>query len=80
MSLSTDLLDTFGELGYQLASNVNLDSISLIDFSKILHWLSIQFHFYANTESIINVINGIFLLNYLVLNLLNVFLFHYSRI
>lgn len=70
MSLATDLLDTFGELGYQLASNVNLDNISLIDFSKILNWLSNQFHFYANTESIINVINnGIILMNYSIFNL-----------
>ena len=60
MLMSHDLIDIFGELNYPSIKDIDLDNLSLIDFSRLLNWISLQLNCFAKTDSIVNLIKGLF--------------------
>ncbi|KAH9426044.1 Protein fam98a [Dermatophagoides pteronyssinus] len=56
MLMSHDLIDIFGELNYPSIKDIDLDNLSLIDFARLLNWISLQLNCFAKTDSIVNLI------------------------
>lgn len=54
--MSQDLIDIFGELNCPLINDIDLDSLSLIDFARLLNWISLQLNFFSKTDSLVNLI------------------------
>lgn len=62
--MSQDLIDIFGELNCPLINDIDLDSLSLIDFARLLNWISLQLNFFCKTDSLVNLIKGLFLIDF----------------
>ena len=68
MTSIKDLIDVLEELDYPESNKINFDNLSLENFSYVANWISKQFNFFAKTETIVNIITGIFFVLFFYFN------------